>query len=103
MTHMMRVPYTLFLLASLFLTPTVRADQKTTPPPKSARPLLVHLNGVGGRRTIDDSFMHGIKDAGFDGRLTIHDWTGGKIGIEALQDRDRHKAESQKLADFIIK
>ena len=103
MKTMMRVPYTLFLLACFAFTPTARAGEKTIPPSKAGRPLLVHLNGVGGRRTIDDSLVVGLRDAGFDGRLTIHDWTGGKIGIEALQGKERHKAESQKLANFLIK
>lgn len=100
---MMRVPYTLFLLAVVVCTPTVRAEKPKRDGLAADAPLHLHINGVGGRRTIDDSLVRGLQDAGFKGVFAIHDWTGGKIGIEALQGRDRHQAEARKVADFIVR
>ena len=98
MTFTMRPPYLLIALLSLCAPSLLRAD--TAPLP--AKPFLLHLNGVGGVRSIDHTLVRGLKHAGYDGDAQIYDWTGGKIGIEALHARERHQSEARKIADLII-
>lgn len=97
MTPTMRPLYLLIALLFLCAPSLLRAENATL-----AKPFLLHLNGVGGQRTIDQTLTGGIRQAGFDGDIQIYDWTGGKIGIEALQGRDRHQAEARKIADIIL-
>jgi hypothetical protein len=98
MTLKMRPPYLLIAIVALCAPCLLRAESAPLP----ATPFLLHLNGVGGERSIDQTLVRGIRQAGFDGDVQIYDWTGGKIGIEALQGRERHEAEARKIADIIL-
>src|SRR5215212_10862519 len=91
-----------FILSALllFLMPTwMKAGENT----ESRQPWFLHLNGIGGERVVDHTLISGLRAAGFDADYQIYDWTGGDIGIVALQKRDRHPIEARKVADLIIK
>lgn len=92
------LPYLPILLLSLCTPAALRAETAALP----TKPFLLHLNGVGGTRSIDQTLIRGIQQAGFNGEIQIYDWTGGKLGIEALQARERHQAEARKIADIIL-
>jgi hypothetical protein len=73
------------LLVWLLPLPT-RAGENTD----ARQPWFLHLNGIGGERVVDHTLISGLRAAGFESDYQIYDWTGGDIGITALQQRDRH-------------
>jgi pimeloyl-ACP methyl ester carboxylesterase len=78
------------------------AVSDTPPPPApelpAAKPYLLHLPGIAGSRYIDHSVTRGIKDAGFDGRIEIYDWTDNDPGLGALLAYDRNHKQAQLIA-----
>jgi hypothetical protein len=86
------------LLLFLFPLPT-KAGENT----QIILPWFLHLNGIGGERVVDHTLISGLRAGGFEADYQIYDWTGGDIGITALQQRERHPAEARKVADLIIK
>jgi hypothetical protein len=71
-------------------------------PAAAPRPYLLHLNGIGGERIVDHWLIEGLKEGGVDAQVELYDGTGGQVGIEALQGRDRHQREAKKIADKLV-
>ncbi len=98
----MRVVRRWFIVSALllFLYPlSVQAGENA----ETRQPWFLHLNGIGGERVIDHTLITGLRTAGFEAEFQIYDWTGGEIGITALQQRQRHPVEARKVADLILK
>src|SRR6267142_6194458 len=85
-------------LLVLLMPPLTRAGENT----EIRQPFFLHLNGIGGERVVDHTLISGLRAAGFDAEYQIYDWTGGDIGITALQQHERHPIEARKVADLII-
>jgi hypothetical protein len=83
---------------------TQRALAATAPAsrPASLPPLLLHLPGIGGKRSIDQSMVRGFVQGGFTGDVEIYDWTGGDIGITALRATDRNRQQAHLIADKLL-
>jgi hypothetical protein len=71
------------------------------PPEDKSKDVLIHLPGITGELVIDREFVRGIKKAGYQGDVTIVDWTSDNLGIAALYAEKHNAAEAQKLADRI--
>ncbi len=70
--------------------------------PVLSRPLLLHLPGIGGLRSIDQSLVRGFVQGGFSGDVQIYDWTDGDGGIDALHNYNRNRREAQLIADRLV-
>lgn len=85
------------LLSVMFIPAVARAEQPAT------RPYYLHLNGIGGERSIDHTLVRSLRDGGFNAEFELYDWTAGQIGIEALTDVQKHKEQARIVADLIVK
>jgi pimeloyl-ACP methyl ester carboxylesterase len=77
------------------LSRTIQAAQVAA----ASKPYLLHLNGIGGERVCDHWLLDGLRQGGFNAEMEVYDWTTGRIGIEALQGRELHSAQSHKVAE----
>ena len=68
------------------------------PPP---RPYLLHLPGIGGERSIDQTLTEGLVQGGVDADVEIYDWTSTDVGLNALYARERHQREADVVAKKI--
>ena len=66
------------------------------------KPWVLHLNGIGGERSIDHSLVRGLREGGLEAEFEIYDWTGADIGIPALTNVGLHKREARRIADIIL-
>lgn len=73
----------------------------TAPSADFSHTWLLQLPGVGGEMQIDRNLVHGLKDGGWDGPITIYDWTEHDPGMAALLSRKRNEQEAQKVAVMI--
>lgn len=64
---------------------------------------LLHLPGIGGERRLDHRMVEGLIDGGWDGPITIYDWTEKDPGLDALLARRRNLEEAGKVAALIEK
>ena len=64
-------------------------------------PLLLHLPGIGGKRSIDVAMTRGFKQGGFTGEIEIYDWTEEDAGLRSLISTARNHKEAQLIADKI--
>ncbi len=64
---------------------------------------LLHLPGIAGARSLDQYFLKGIREGGYDGKIEIYDWTAGQPGISALLARRRNEEQAEKIAGHIEK
>ena len=71
-----------------------------TPPP---RPYLLHLPGIGGERSIDQTLTQGLVQGGVDADVEIYDWTSTDVGLSALHATQRHRNEAQVVAEKITR
>ena len=78
------------------------AAENATPAVAAPIPFLVHINGIGGQRSIDRMLVSGLEQGGFRAERQFFDWTEGQIGLVALQGYDKHKVQARKLADLIL-
>ena len=62
---------------------------------------LLHLPGIGGARSIDRHMVAGLKEGGWEGPVSIYDWTENNPGIHALLSYKRNKEEAQKVEQQI--
>ncbi len=62
---------------------------------------LLHLPGIGGARSIDRRMTAGLKDGGWEGPISIYDWTANDPGINALLSYKRNKEQAQKVEQQI--
>ncbi|HEX2973450.1 MAG TPA: hypothetical protein VHP11_14040 [Tepidisphaeraceae bacterium] len=85
----------LMVVSAWLISPLAQAQQA------ESLPYLLHLNGIGGERSCDHWLLIGLQQGGFKAEVEIYDWTGGRVGIEALQGRELHAAESRKVAEKI--
>lgn len=99
------------LLAILLLALAPAAPAAAPAPAKAAAaagadakvvPWVLHLNGIGGERSIDHSLVRGLKAGGVEADFQIYDWTGGEVGIPALVNVDAHRREARRIADLIV-
>jgi pimeloyl-ACP methyl ester carboxylesterase len=58
---------------------------------------LLHLPGIGGARSIDRHMTAGLKEGGWEGKISIYDWTANDPGINALLSYKRNKEQAQKV------
>jgi len=70
------------------------------PPPK---PYLLHLPGIGGERSIDQTLTEGLVQGGVDAEVEIYDWTSTDVGLSALYARERHQREADVVAKMITR
>jgi pimeloyl-ACP methyl ester carboxylesterase len=94
------------VIATGILVPAsiARADAAiptTAPSVDFSRTWLLHLPGIGGIRGMDRRMTHGLKDGGWDGTISLYDWTEHDPGLDALMNRDRNLREAAKVADQI--
>jgi hypothetical protein len=112
MAAMTRLTLALFL-ATLFLALMPRAGIAEEAAAKAQaraalaladrpKPWVLHLNGIGGERSIDHSLVRGLRDGGVEAEFEIYDWTGGEVGIPALTNAAIHKREAKRIADLIL-
>jgi pimeloyl-ACP methyl ester carboxylesterase len=73
----------------------------TAPAVDFSRTWLLHLPGIGGIRGIDRRMTHGLKDGGWNGTITLYDWTEHDPGLDALLNHDRNMGEAVKVASQI--
>lgn len=83
--------------------PPARGDAPATTAPAVdfSKTWLLHLPGIGGEMRIDRDLKAGLKEGGWDGPITIYDWTENDPGIDALLARARNEREAQKVAGMI--
>ena len=63
----------------------------------------IHLPGIGGYRSIDRFMLRGLREGGFDAQIEPYDWTEEDPGLGALLATQRHKTESKRVAQLILK
>lgn len=63
--------------------------------------LLLHLNGIGGHRRIDDRMTQGLVEGGFKAEVIIEDWTGDDTGLVSLSKTALHEEYSTRVAKMI--
>jgi hypothetical protein len=65
---------------------------------------LLHLPGIGGKRSIDRALVLGLERGGVDADFDIYDWTGGpdQEGLPALANNQHHREEADKIAKIIV-
>ena len=68
---------------------------------RAAHTYVLHLNGIGGERSIDRMLVQGLAQGGVDADYHIYDWTEDKAGMLALSDVKLHETESTKVAAMI--
>jgi pimeloyl-ACP methyl ester carboxylesterase len=66
-----------------------------------SRTWLLHLPGIGGARSIDRRMTAGLKEGGWDGAISIYDWTANDPGINALLSYKRNKEQAAKVEQQI--
>jgi hypothetical protein len=96
------------LLISLSLAPFTRAvtpaTTQATAQIGSEHCFLLHLPGIGGKRSIDRALVLGLARGGINADFDIYDWTGGeeKEGLPALANVQHHRDEADKIAKMIV-
>jgi pimeloyl-ACP methyl ester carboxylesterase len=89
------------------IAPVEPTSMPVEPPVASAepqalqRPYLLHLPGIGGKRSIDRSLVGGLSEGGIDAEVEIYDWTCDDPGLDALLARERNDGQAQVVADMI--
>jgi pimeloyl-ACP methyl ester carboxylesterase len=71
--------------------------------PIATTPYHLHLNGIGGYRSIDKYMLRGLQEAGLEGQVMAYDWTGVDVGMGALLNNGRHKEQSKAVAEMLTK
>ncbi len=97
------------LLCSLCLALPSRAASPATTQASAVEGLrdhcfLLHLPGIGGKRSIDRALVLGLARGGVDADFDIYDWTGGEEGegLPALANIQHHREEADKIAKIIV-
>jgi pimeloyl-ACP methyl ester carboxylesterase len=93
-----------FLISFLGVLGALAVPLPAAPP--TTRPYLLHLNGIGGKRYIDQMLTSGLKLGGLDADFELYDWTGEDEGLVALGHVQRHVEQSaivEKKLEQIIK
>jgi hypothetical protein len=62
---------------------------------------LLHLPGIGGARSLDRRMTIGLKDGGWNGPISIYDWTANDPGIDALISYKRNHDQAIKVEQQI--
>jgi hypothetical protein len=70
-------------------------------PAPTLQPWLLHLPGIGGKRSIDVSMTRGFEQGGFKGDIEIYDWTEQDAGLHALIATERNHKEARLIAQHI--
>ncbi len=71
------------------------------PPAAEKNSFVLHVTGIGGKRTIDYMLVHGLADGGVNADFQIYDWTGDDSGMVALGNPKIHDREATKVAELI--
>jgi pimeloyl-ACP methyl ester carboxylesterase len=64
-------------------------------------PFHLHLNGIGGYRSVDRGMLRGLQEGGLDADVEAYDWTGADAGLGALLQQKRHVEQSRKVEQMI--
>jgi pimeloyl-ACP methyl ester carboxylesterase len=80
-----------------------RSERSTATSRPASREFHLHLNGIGGRRNIDENLIDGLRDGGYAGELKLYDWTGTDVGLAALTVKKRHLEQSTIVAKTLLK
>jgi pimeloyl-ACP methyl ester carboxylesterase len=103
---MWRFAIQVVLLIALIAPAACCAAREEAPP--TTRPALdfsntwlLHLPGIGGELRIDHDMVSGLKDGGWNGPITIYDWTEKDPGLDALGNIRRNRREAAKVAKMI--
>ncbi len=75
----------------------------TATPLSPLPPLLLHLPGIGGKRSIDLAMTEGFEQGGFAGDTEIYDWTEDDAGLRSLVAIERNHKEARIIAGKITK
>jgi pimeloyl-ACP methyl ester carboxylesterase len=99
---MIRMRWLTVACAALLLTAAGYAEQApATQPAEQAEAWVLHLPGVGGKRSIDRNLVRGLQLGGLRGQFQIYDWCGEAPGMSALWSRQTHQRESALVAQMI--
>jgi hypothetical protein len=82
-------------------SPSVAIVHASAAPAPALSPWLLHLPGIGGKRSIDIAMTSGFQQGGFTGDVEIYDWTEHDEGLHALIAYDRNHKEAKRIADKI--
>lgn len=85
-----------WILAALASVPAIgdEAQQK---------PWLLHLNGIGGERSIDRMLLRGLAAGGFDAEMQIFDWTDGRDALISLSNIEHNRKQAAIVSEMILK
>ena len=86
------------VIALLFAASCSSRGKFAPPPEDKSKDVLIHLPGITGELVIDREFVRGIKQGGFQGEVTIVDWTLSNTGIGALYAEKDNAKQAQMLA-----
>lgn len=91
------------MLLSGCAQPALQSTVATTAPAAEpiADPVLLHLPGIAGARSIDRDLVGGLDAGGIVGERQIYDWTNRAPALRALVSREANDAEAQRVADFL--
>jgi len=101
-----RVCLSLVILLAAAAVPVLRAAADspmptTAPAVDFSQTWLLHLPGIGGERTMDRRMTRGLRQGGWDGQISIYDWTEHDPGLDALLNHERNVREAAKVAGQI--
>jgi hypothetical protein len=97
--------YTLFVLhkaSILYLLIVAHLALATAATTQPTHTFVLHLNGIGGKRTMDRWLVEGLAQSPLEADYQIYDWTGDEQGMLSLTDVKLHKSESAKVAQMIV-
>jgi hypothetical protein len=81
--------------------PVGQSVAKASVPAPTLPPWLLHLPGIGGKRSIDVAMTRGFQQGGFAGQIDIYDWTEKDAGLHALIATERNHKEAKLIAQQI--
>lgn len=89
----------LFLSCVAIVQPSPGGVRPTTGPAVDfSQTWLLHLPGIAGARSLDRRMVEGLKDGGWEGSVSIYDWTENDPGLDALLAYKRNIGQAEKVA-----
>jgi hypothetical protein len=91
-----------FVLVTCLATLSRGEQAPAAAAPTTPLPFVLHLNGIGGKRSVDQSLHRGLEAGGLRAEVQFYDWTHGDDGIGALQRLESNRKEAKIIADMIV-